>query len=321
MNKVIKIGLILPLITLMVWISSCDKIEEPFKPDYGGIDTSLYPGPGNYIIPPFGEFPSQTINVLIEDFTGHLCGNCPAAAVIAHDLKDQYPHHVIVASLHAATSPYSFQEISEPGDGVYPEYSHYFRTPAGDQYASDIPGFIGNPTGFINRVTDPNGDIWKFAPFWAEKVEEILGENEPLKMNVQVLTNYYTETRGLFVHVQSETLQDIEGRYNMVIYLIQDEYTAWQKDYTTNPQDIEFYEHKDVLIHNINGTWGNQLFDGNSFADDTYVNHFTYEVPDSIEVTGVNPNDHTGLSLIVYLSNRDTYEIVQVIQEEILITY
>lgn len=299
----------------------CDKITNPVIKKENTINTDLYPGEGDYVIPAFGDYPSSTKNVLIEDFTGHRCGNCPTAAVIAHDLKEEYPGQVFVASIHSSLPPYFFQSVTEEGDPEYPAYSHNFRTEAGDQYPLDIGEFIGNPEGLINRITDGAGQIWQFHPTWSQKVGEILDDNSPLLMNVQVNTNYYTETRGLFVHVQSESLANIEGRYNMVVYLIQNEIVDWQLDYISDPQNIEFYPHKDVLIDNINGTYGDQLFASTSVIGESFQNHYTYEVPEETEVEGSDPGDDTGLSLIVYLMNRDTYEIIQVIEKSVPITY
>jgi hypothetical protein len=320
MNRSVKILLAFPLF-LFILSTSCDKIDSPYKPDYGNLDTSLYPGPGLYIFPTYDEsFPSDMENVLLEDYTGHRCGNCPPAAVLAHELKEANNGRVIVASVHASPGD-GFQRISEPGDGEYPEYSHDFRSVAGNDYVEDIDGFIGNPEGMVNRKLDGTGSNWKFAPFWANAVEEILSSSDPLEMNLQVKTNYYTETRGLFIHVQSKTLEQMNGRYNLVILLIQDEYTAWQKDYTLANQDIEFYHHKDILLGTINGSYGTQLFDGVSEPDDLFENDYSYQIPDSIDTYGSTPGDAIGLSIIAYLMNRDSYEIEQVIEQEILVTY
>ena len=306
---------------LLLLLASCDKITDPVEEKKNTIDTELYPGEGLYVIPPFGEYPSDTRNVLIEDFTGHRCGNCPLAATIAHGLKEEYPGRVFVVAIHSALPPYTFQKVSVPGDGEYPKYSHNFRTIDGDRYPLDIDGFIGNPVGMINRITDQASQIWQFHPNWSSKVNEILDSNDPLLMNVQVNTNYYTETRGLFVHVQSETLvQSLQGQYHMVIYLTANDIVDWQKDYTADPQDIEFYHHRDVLLYNINGAYGDMLFNSESVRGEHFRNHYTYAIPDSIDVQGVEPGDDTGLSVIVYLMNRDTYEIIQVVEKGITIS-
>jgi hypothetical protein len=318
------------ILIVIPWFGSCDKIENPIIPKDNIVDTiittdsgdfifsDLYPDTGGYLIPDFGEFPSSVKNILIEDFTGHRCGTCPPAAVIAHDLKEAYPGRVFVASVHASPTS-QFQYISSPGDGTYPKYSTDFRTPAGNEYSDDIGDFIANPSGLINRMNQDG--YWFFHPFWATTIDEIINSNPSLRMNIQVKTNYYTETRGLFIHVLSETIEAMQGNYHLVVYLLADEIQDWQKDYSLNPQDVEFYPHKDVLLYNINGTWGEQLFSESSAAGEEFINHYTYAIPDTIAVGGLEPDDNTGLSLIVYLMNRETFEIEQVIEEHIHITF
>lgn len=323
MKKLLNILIALPVFLFILYSSSCDKIDNPIKPIYGDLDTSLYPGPGFYIFPEFdATFPSNVKNILIEDYTGHTCGNCPEAAEIAHDLKEANPGRVFVTAIHASIGD-GFQDINEPEDEDYPKYSHDFRTVEGNTYVEEIDGFIGNPIGMINRNFDAvSGSNWKFMPTWVGSVNDILTSNDPLQMNIQVKTNYYTETRGLFVHVQSKTLMDMDGRYTMVIFLIQDKYIDWQKDYRLPPdqQDISDYEHKDVLLGTVNGVYGTQLFDTGAPADEVFTNHFSVQIADNIEVNTVE-NEASGLSVIAYLMNRDTYEIVQVIEEHVIVNY
>ena len=278
MKNIASIILSFFFVIFIFFNSSCDKIDNPIEPIYGELDTSLYPGPGFYIFAEFdANFPSDVENILIEDYTGHRCGNCPDAAVLAHELKEANPGRVFVASVHASPGS-GFQEVSEPGDLEHPKYSHDFRTEAGNAYVIDIAGFIGNPEGMINRKLDSFDSNWKFKPAWTAAVNDIISANTDLQMNLQIKSNYYTETRGLFVQVQSKTLSDISGRYTMVVFLIDNEFVAWQKDYSLPPsdQDIEFYHHKDVFLGAINGSYGSELFDGSSSADEVFENHYSY---------------------------------------------
>ena len=321
MKNIFAIAVSTLLVIFMQVNTSCDKIDNPIEPVYGDLDTSLYPGPGFYVFPEFdATFPSNVRNILIEDYTGHTCGNCPSAAVLAHDIKEANPGRVFVSSVHAAPNS-EFQDVSEPGDDDYPKYSHDFRTEEGNNYVNDISGFFANPSGMINRKTGSAGSIWLFAAQWLAAVDEILLEGNILPMNLQVKTNYYTETNGLFVHVQTKTLESFSGKYSIVVCLIDDEFISWQKDYSANPQDIEFYHHKDVFLGTINGTYGSELFDGSSSADEVFENHYSYAIPSDIEMDSSNPGEETGLSIIAYLMNRDTYEIIQVSEIPLLVTY
>ena len=61
------------LINTILIITSCDVEERPFITDYNA-----------YINP--------EKKVLIEDFTGHLCPNCPGAAEELKAIQDIYPN-------------------------------------------------------------------------------------------------------------------------------------------------------------------------------------------------------------------------------------
>ena len=96
---------------LILVFYSCDKIETPIAEEYGKFDLSLFPGdPLNYftqyydVANPENEWGinPNSKGILLEDYTGHKCTNCPAAAQIAKDLEQDSVLNVIVASIHAS---------------------------------------------------------------------------------------------------------------------------------------------------------------------------------------------------------------------------
>ena len=68
------------LVLIVFGIVACDEIEDPVIPVTTNYLESVYGPP-----PVFNALPqAQAIKrVLVEDFTAHQCGNCPAAAIIA----------------------------------------------------------------------------------------------------------------------------------------------------------------------------------------------------------------------------------------------
>ena len=89
MNKLLPISLILMVFTIVVFQQSCDIAEEPYLVP---VDT-LGNGPGG---------PSDGIRkILLEDYTGHKCPNCPEAAVEAHNLKLAYGDSLVIMAVHA----------------------------------------------------------------------------------------------------------------------------------------------------------------------------------------------------------------------------
>ena len=74
-------------------------MKNPYPPEVNlELDTTLYPGLWsdyeNNDWPIFSENTNTNRNVLIEDFTGHKCVFCPAAADLAHALHEADPSRV-----------------------------------------------------------------------------------------------------------------------------------------------------------------------------------------------------------------------------------
>jgi len=68
----------------------------------------------------------------------------------------------------------------------------------------------------------------------------------------------------------------------------------------------EEYHHYNVLSANINGTWGEEIVSVSVSSGEKFYNDYSFEVPSS-DASYVIDN----LSLITYVFNRDTYEILR----------
>ena len=122
---------------LFFFFYSCDRIEQPIPVKVGGLDWDLFPGgdSADYSWPTWTQNTNTFQNVLLEDFTGHTCTNCPPAATIAKNLEDANPGRVFIASIHASIGN-SFQAV-EP-----PEFTNDFTTESGNTYVNEIPSFF-----------------------------------------------------------------------------------------------------------------------------------------------------------------------------------
>ena len=105
-------------ILLFLLVLACDKVENPLPTVYGDFNWELYPNdPTTYPYDIANPSINWTLNtnekgILLEDYTGHKCTNCPAAATIATQLEDDTALGVIVVSVHASTDG-SFQSTDE----------------------------------------------------------------------------------------------------------------------------------------------------------------------------------------------------------------
>ena len=97
------------LLSIILIVSSCDVEEEPFINDYD-----------SYVNP--------DKKVLIEDFTGHKCPNCPDAARELEAIHAIYGDQIIGMAIHVSSfaRPYHISQA--------PQYQYDFRTKWGDDW-------------------------------------------------------------------------------------------------------------------------------------------------------------------------------------------
>jgi len=295
---------LLAIVTAGLIIPSCDKVEFP-NITISGVDTTLYPGSfSEYTIPSFSENTNTFRNVLIEDFTGHRCPACPAAAIIAEDLEAANPGRVFVASIHAGPSNNGITEFQKTSAS----YTTDFTTLEGTTMASTFfqlgIGFVGNPRGGINRISNESGEFMFSQSFWVDKTNDAL--TTPIKVNLQAKSNYYPETNGVFLHVESDFETTMTGDYNIVVYAIENERIAPQ---IVGADDVEDYHHHNIHRGNVFGeTWGRNVSSGEISAGTKIVTNFSYEVPADLN----NENMH----FLIYVYDKETYEILQVIEHK-----
>jgi len=261
--------------------NSCDQIEAPYINT--NIDTS-------------GSTP-QAQKVLIEDYTGHKCGNCPRATKAAYDLKAIYGDRLIIMAVHAGffagTSPAPF--------------TYDFKCPEGIQLDNDFGiSAAGNPNGMVNRKQVSGSYIIDYLN-WGSEASGILGSNNTSPVTIGLVNVYNSATRALETTVNTEFLSSLSGSYNITVFLAEDSIIEWQKDYDVTPNDIPNYVHRDVLRGSMNGTYGTALPSASAGATDSQTFNTTLN----------SAWDDTHMSVIAFVSDAATKEIIQVEQVEI----
>lgn len=310
MKKRILFGMML-IGSMLILQTSCDKVENPIKPPVEQ-DTTIFPGNwADYPEPVWTQNANSNRNILLEDYTGHRCPNCPQAADEAKLLEDNNPGRVFVASVHAGLGGISsFQETatdcglpSNPENKYCTQFYNDISLAYGNAFSSGF-GFIGNPMGTINRTT-PTGPTSMFLlrNAWAGRVSDVLNAND-LKVNIQAQSNYYASTNGFYLHTEVEFLEDLTGNYNTVVYLIENDILDWQD---VNSYD-SLYHHHNVMQDCIDGLpWGRTISGGTETGNKTYFD-YSYKLP-----SGKTNEDY---HLLIYVYDLDTYEVLQVIKHE-----
>jgi hypothetical protein len=309
MKNSLKIVLYLPL--LVGVLISCDKVENPYEQvNTVELDTTLYPGVWqDYVdneFPDFGQNPNTLVNILIEDYTGHTCISCPKAATEAHAIHNSNPTRVFVASIHVDPGALlGFQSPYTTG----PKYTTDHTNPDGIAYGIEFENgfnFLGNPQGTVNRK-EKDGKMFDFLGTWQSRTDDIINAND-LKVNIQSEFNYYQSTNGGFLHVEAENMTSDVIEMKTVVYVIQDSLVDWQK--MPDNSDNEFYVHRDKHLGSIDDNpFGISTFDTDATAGDKVNLDYSYEIPAGLAVSNMH--------FLIYLYDVDTYEILQVIKQEI----
>ncbi|MFN5909873.1 MAG: Omp28-related outer membrane protein [Bacteroidota bacterium] len=302
-------------VILFLGLSSCteDIVNPyPYQPSLE-LDTTLYPGNwADYVAnewPTFSQNTNTNRNVLIEDFTGHKCVFCPAAADLAHALHEDNPTRVFTASIHAGPDGIGDFQIVSPPD--YPtDFTNQQGVDIGLYFGVNDPGFPGNPRGPVNRINS-GGAIFQSPASWTSLTNSLLSNNV-LKVNIQSKLNYYDATRGAFLHAEVEKLDNNLGDLGIVVYMIEDSLVGDQKmsDNTHNSS----YIHRDIMRGCVDGlTWGRTLTDNMLNSGKYYVN-YSFVVPDQLD-GNYNPDN---MHILIYVYDKTTLEIYQVIKQKIV---
>ena len=294
--------------------ASCDHVKNPYPPEVNlELDTTLYPGLWsdyeNNEWPSFSENTNTNRNVLIEDFTGHKCVFCPAAADLAHALHEADPSRVYIASIHAGPDGIGdFQSVSPP------DYPLDFTNPEGVEiglyFGENDGGFPGNPRGTVNRFN--NGTIFQSPTQWTSMVNDQLNSNN-LKINIQSELNYYEETKGAFLHVELDPVDaNVSENLGITVYLLEDSLVGDQK--MSDNSHNSNYIHRDIHRGNLNVSAFGRPVSSEDLNGDKYYINYSFVVPNQLDGQYNASNMH----LLIYAFNTETWEIYQVVKQKIV---
>jgi thiol-disulfide isomerase/thioredoxin len=222
--------------------SSCDVIEGPYEKNPTVPLDTLLRDTSTTVATTNGK-----LYVLLEDYTGHTCGNCPEAAEVAAKIYQDNKGLVIVTAIHAG----GFAALE------LPDFKRDLTCPAGVALdAAFRVSRAGNPNGLVNRVT-LNNRIIQGMKNWEPAVAQLLPK-KPL-MDLALSHTYYPDKRTISVTVKATALEDIPDPTNVSVWLQENGIVGDQKDYRRSPSHIKDYVFEHVLRTSLNGTWGDTL--------------------------------------------------------------
>lgn len=216
----------------MLFAMGCDKIDinnthKPYTPSGGGK------------------------TVLIKDFTGVRCVNCPAAAEVAHELQHQLGEdRILIMSVHAGSLATSV--------GLFPD----FTTPEGTEWYNNNSA---NPLFAVDHVALTEGNTLNES-----QLDTPVGDAlaEPQLFDISIENTYNDDTRQLKVKNTFNVVGDSEAKYYATVCLLEDSIVGRQ----VVPGGIDTaYVFRNVFRGTLNGVDGEMVSNGAVFVNDDFT--------------------------------------------------
>lgn len=199
--------------------------------------------------------------ILIEDFTGQRCINCPTGTEIINGIVDTYGEdNVIAVGIHSG--PLGFAGNSKTVG---------LMTDTGNEYYTrwDKENKMGQPWVVFNRKTSPDSHYNN----WAAMVGTIISEKANL--SVKIDNAYDAATRTLTTTVGAD---GVNGTVNgkLQVWIVEDGVKALQMmpDGSANKE----YVHNHVFRAAVNGTWGEDV---TVKEGETTTMKYSYKLPEA----------------------------------------
>lgn len=203
------------------------------------------------------EKPQANRAVLIEDFTGQWCPNCPNAAEEIEKLTETYGSDQIIAvAIHSGPQGFKGGTDAMPGlmTDLGNEYYNYWKI----EY---------QPQGLVDR-----GGKQAYTS-WAASVRSELQKTALL--DIHVTNDYSITTRKLNIQADVEAVKGIDQvSGKLQLWLIEDNIKSVQID--PNNTYVYDYMHQHVFRDAVNGTWGEEV----SLTENEQVEKsYSYDIP------------------------------------------
>lgn len=225
---------VLLMLGLLFGASGCDKLDDPVVGILQPID--------NCELPEFEAMTSDVHRVLLEDFTGHQCGNCPEAGYLADSLAKMHPGIVFPLAIHSG----NFAATNE-------EFPTDWSCPEGDEFFNDLD-FQANPLGRVNRQESENEYLG--LDEWGGALEIELAKAATAGLQLEVSFDPGSQTAC--IHVHTTWFQNVEGAVRLSLLVAENSLTGPQLLYLEGGEEttIEDFEFEHVLRGSVTGSKG-----------------------------------------------------------------
>lgn len=202
--------------------------------------------------------------VLVEEFTGVKCVNCPIGSAKLEELLEIHGDKMIAISIHSGI-------FSSP----YAESKYDFRTPDGNELESYLGPPSGYPSAVINRRWySGQQERVVYLNDWPGFVSGELQRAPVVRIDLE--NTYDENTRQLNVAVDLYFFEEIVGQTNVSVLITE----SGVEDYQLTPDGKQAdYKHKHILRDVITPSHTGESLGTQIAADTPIAKNYTYTIP------------------------------------------
>ncbi|MCM1040981.1 MAG: Omp28 family outer membrane lipoprotein [Bacteroides sp.] len=259
----------LVLVGLLAGFISCDKIKD-----------------GNRLIDQGVVEVKSNRCVLLEDYTGVRCVNCPEAAEEIKTLQAAYGNKLVVVEMHPKGMVSSTLPIDDDPD---------LRTEIAQTYATAFQ-INSLPTGLVNRGGKLNWQSWSGA------IKEVFDDTTSDYVNLAASVK--VSGSSVQVNVNGNFKKDYleNGDINVIVMLVENNIVTQQEG--LNGQHFKEYVHNHVLRTVVSDdVWGDKIADATPTEGTDFTKQYTATVSGEWKVQD--------LAVVVAVVNASTRSVLQ----------
>ena len=261
---------------LFLGMVGCDYIDQPRKT----------------IEVPTDPVDSTDQKVVIEDFTGHLCKNCPKATKTAKEVEAAFPGRVHTLAIYS--------KIGNSFNNINADYPTDFTNDDSDAIFDYFNKTYSMPLGMVNRKDySINLTHLKAYGSWPQEAAPFVTLKTPLQ--IVIVPSYNASNRLSTLTVRTHAIQTVAGPLKIAAFILEDGVVSpqLQPDDTRDPN----YVHNHILRVSYNSAFGEELTGADYPSGQNIVKTFSKTV-DPAWVEG-------NCTALVMVYNDNTKQIIQ----------
>ncbi|NOT37510.1 MAG: Omp28-related outer membrane protein [Saprospiraceae bacterium] len=234
--------------------------------------------------------------ILVEDFTGASCPNCPVGTAELENILEKYPSNVVVLGIHS-------RFLADPAKTGDPN----LITKDANDIEKLLGNYVGKPEASINRRLYTGNNIRISRPdTWITYIDQELKREAEARLKIE--KNYDDNSRELNIKITATSLIDILFPIHLHVAISESGIFTSQ----SGPSGVlDNYEQKHVLRKLLTPVGGELMTDGLT-KDKSITKEYKFILPAETEKLWKANN----CSIVAFISKNETEKVILQATEE-----